>query len=307
LYLFDPSTWVDGTTSPHAADFQNIAADIHTAGGNRDGAGYGLPNNAFLTLVPGDLPGNSYPVTAASWAGGVATLTIGANNLQIGQHVSISGITPSGYNVADAVVTNTGGGGTQIMYALASNPGAWSSGGTVIVSGVSAAAGMLAIDHAGAIWTYYSGTWHQGIGTITSLGLIGSYNSMALAANGLATINGSTDLTGQTANIGSTNLVASAPANGLYILVVTITVDTAASTSSTLPAVSISYTDQSNNVMAGPVTVENNGNTLTTTVTALVPMSVKAGTAISFSTSGYASVGATHMAYSLRLRWIYLG
>jgi hypothetical protein len=139
---FNPSAWTTGTI-PTAANFQQIAADLHTLGGNRDGSGYGLPNTSFITLLPGDLPGTTYTVSGTSWASSVALLGIGANNIQVGQHVSISGITPAGYNTLDAVVTAITG--TGIKYALAVNPGSWVSGGVVIVGGVSPAAGMLAV------------------------------------------------------------------------------------------------------------------------------------------------------------------
>lgn len=131
---FNPSAWVNGVTIPQVSDYQNIASDLATRGVTIDGGMYGRANSAYLTLVPKDLPGTAYTVTAASWSsgsGGVVTLTIGTHNIIINQHVTVAGITPSGYNSTDAVVTAIGL--TTISYALGTNPGTWSSGGTVTV------------------------------------------------------------------------------------------------------------------------------------------------------------------------------
>jgi hypothetical protein len=144
--LFNPASWTT-TTKPGVTDFQNIAADIATRGSNMDFAKYGLPNLAWVTLVPGDIPGNTYTVTAASWSGGIVTLTVStSHNFAVGQRFSLSGVTPTGYNGTD-LVTTSGTTGTTIKYALGSNPGAWSSGGTIIVDELaSPGLGTLCVD-----------------------------------------------------------------------------------------------------------------------------------------------------------------
>ncbi len=69
-------------------------------------------------------------VTTGSWAGGVATLEVGASHgFVVGDLANISGVTPAGYNRDFAYVTGLTA--TEIKYALASDPGAWSSGGNV--------------------------------------------------------------------------------------------------------------------------------------------------------------------------------
>jgi hypothetical protein len=70
-------------------------------------------------------------VTGASWTSGVATLTFSAitTKLPIGAVITITGITPSGYNVSNVQVTASTT--TSVSYALASNPGAYSSGGSI--------------------------------------------------------------------------------------------------------------------------------------------------------------------------------
>lgn len=70
----------------------------------------------------------SYAVSAASWATGHATLTIGAHNIQVGERIKVTGITPSGYNTSSVLVTAISG--TTVSYSSA-NPGVYSAGGTV--------------------------------------------------------------------------------------------------------------------------------------------------------------------------------
>lgn len=141
---------------PVVSDFVGIYNDLRTFGGNVDGGRYGLVDTGSLTLVPGDLPGTNYTITGASWSAGVATVTIGANNITLNQIISITGVTPSGYNVTGVPVTVTG---TSISFALAANPGSWSSGGTVQVNGNAAAAGMLAVNASGVLGLYSGSAW----------------------------------------------------------------------------------------------------------------------------------------------------
>src|SRR5262249_59922231 len=67
-------------------------------------------------------------INAATWASGVATITLGsAPGYLVGQSVSITGMTPTGYNGTfrvSAVAGNT------FSYALASDPGTASGFGT---------------------------------------------------------------------------------------------------------------------------------------------------------------------------------
>jgi len=70
-----------------------------------------------------------YNLTGGSWTGGTATITIGAHAIRVGDLVTVRSVTPSGYDADLVEVTAVGA--TTISYAVASNPGAWSSGGTV--------------------------------------------------------------------------------------------------------------------------------------------------------------------------------
>jgi hypothetical protein len=72
----------------------------------------------------------SQPVTKATWASGFATITMGSNIINTGSAVTVSGMAPSGYNGTYKVASATG---ATISYALKTNPGAYSSGGTAVL------------------------------------------------------------------------------------------------------------------------------------------------------------------------------
>lgn len=92
--------------------------------------------NGFLNSTSWDLtsletaPPNSYTVTAASWASGVATYTVASTRgLRVGEEMTISGSTPTGYNLANAPITELTA--TTVKFAMAVNPGAWTSGSVI--------------------------------------------------------------------------------------------------------------------------------------------------------------------------------
>lgn len=75
----------------------------------------------------------SHNVSTASWAGGTMTMTLATDHTWVavneGTEVVIAGVTPSGYNGTYTVKTVTGA--TTFTCDLVSDPGAYSSGGTV--------------------------------------------------------------------------------------------------------------------------------------------------------------------------------
>lgn len=78
---------------------------------------YGSPTGAYITNVT-----SGKTITAASWSGGVATYTTSASHgFAIGTRVSISGMTPSGYNGYYSVASIPTS--TTFTVAIASNPG----------------------------------------------------------------------------------------------------------------------------------------------------------------------------------------
>jgi hypothetical protein len=234
-YLYNPSGWTTGY-KPTVTDYQNIAADIATRGDNYDFARYGAPNCSFLTLVPGDLPGATYTVTAASWSGGIATLTLsGASNIKVGQRFSLSGVTPTGYNTTDSVAT-TGTTGTTLNYAVGSNPGAWVSGGTVLVDRLSVPAnGTLAVNATGALVQYVTGT-----GWVVPSGISFPASANVLGTNGssvpIAATRANVDAIGYAAGGGAANAQTVTLAPAVTALVAGLTVawlPTAANTTTT--------------------------------------------------------------------------
>ena len=67
-------------------------------------------------------------ITAASWAAGVATFTATAHTLAVGDKTTVASVNPTGYN--GVYVVTTVAGANTFTVALASDPGAYVSGGT---------------------------------------------------------------------------------------------------------------------------------------------------------------------------------
>ncbi len=111
----------------------------------------------------------------------------------------------------------------------------------------------------------------------------------------------SVDLTAQSANIGATNLIA-APTAGVYRISAYVIVTRAGGSSSTLPAIVITWFDQDNGVAQSlTLTPTNNGNSTTTYQEAVGIVSANTG-AIQYSTTGYVSAGSPSMQYALHIR-----
>lgn len=118
------------------------------------------------------------------------------------------------------------------------------------------------------------------------------------------------DLEAQAANISATDFVAAASTlDGAYRISISIIVTQAASSSSTLPSVVLTWTDEVNSTSqtftltpASPT-----GNALTTYAQGTLFLNAKVGFAIQYATSSYASSGGTPMQYALTLRVEYLG
>ncbi len=93
-----------------------------------------LTNAADSKLVNLDVSesaagGATFSITGGTWTNSTATITVANHGFQIGDEINVKSVTPSGYNATGttivSVTTNT------ITYALASNPGGYSTGGTV--------------------------------------------------------------------------------------------------------------------------------------------------------------------------------
>ena len=75
-------------------------------------------------------PANTFAVTGSSWSLGIATLVVSSTiGLRVGEEIAVSGMTPSGYNATRGKITALTS--TNVSYAVASNPGAFSAGGAI--------------------------------------------------------------------------------------------------------------------------------------------------------------------------------
>lgn len=125
-----PAFWQTAwSTSPWPA----IGPDV-TGGNAPDGAGghaYAIPAQLCYENTPVDTSyQQTFTVTGATWSSsgnGSATLTV-SNSLAGNDTVTVSGISPAGYNGVYAITAATP---TTITFDLASNPGTYSSGGSV--------------------------------------------------------------------------------------------------------------------------------------------------------------------------------
>jgi hypothetical protein len=144
---------------------------------------------------------------------------------------------------------------------------------------------------------------------LSGIGKATKYNNIALVSNGIPAEYATVDNITATANIAATTIY-SVPASGagLYRLSYYVIVNRAATTSSTLPDLQLTWTDQDNSTLQtfGPVdSATPSANTLTTTYSGSVVISAKASTNIQYQTgvtTAYASVGGTSMQYSVRLK-----
>jgi len=79
--------------------------------------------------------GGTGSISNATWSSGIATLTFTAitTAIPVNTVISVSGMSPSGYNTTYALVTASST--TTISYAVVSNPGAFSSGASAAITG----------------------------------------------------------------------------------------------------------------------------------------------------------------------------
>lgn len=119
------------------------------------------------------------------------------------------------------------------------------------------------------------------------------------------------DLLTQAAAVGATTLYAvPATQGGLYDIAFALKVTRAATTSSTLGALTISYTDANDSVVqsvvslggtqAGAAATTNAGNSTTSVLQGRLTVNAKAGTNITYAIA-YVSSGATTMQYEAHL------
>lgn len=124
FYLSGKPAWFGSTPFPPIGP-DVTGGDIPNVGG----FAYNIPAAQCFGSTPVD---PSYATASngvtATWSNGIATATLGANAAEINpaSTITITGMTPSGYNCQHCVVTASTS--TTVSYAVASNPGAGSGG-----------------------------------------------------------------------------------------------------------------------------------------------------------------------------------
>jgi hypothetical protein len=187
--LFNPAA-VPGlqTVAPNAVAFSNSNlitvsdADGPTSGttsfetttvslvGSGPGAGGGNPVGKVTATATGSSAAVSTNATGpvaiagASWNAGVATITLGSpSGFLVGQSVTISGMTPAGYN---GTVNVTGVSGNTFSYALATNPGTATAFGTE-TSGLAISGNLTDLNATLATLVYTPGAGFYGTANVT--------------------------------------------------------------------------------------------------------------------------------------------
>jgi hypothetical protein len=127
-------------------------------------------------------------------------------------------------------------------------------------------------------------------------------NSASVPTSAIELVVDNLDLTAQDANISATTLFTPA-ASGMYSISIYIIVTTADGASSTLPSVTIGWTDADNTTAQTQlVTATSAGNSLTTFKNGTCVINAATGVAVTYATASYASGTPTAMKYSLHIR-----
>lgn len=132
---------------------------------SRDGGSATSAANIVAGAIRMGYPAGS--ITAASWTAGRATYTDAGHGLTTNSLVTITGASPSGYNVTNAAVLVIDS--SHFSVAIASTPGAWVSGGTVTGNdGVTITWAATTGHTAGDTWSV-SATPNGSINTMTTV------------------------------------------------------------------------------------------------------------------------------------------
>jgi len=141
----------------------------------------------------------------------------------------------------------------------------------------------------------------QGSGTLTTNSTFSEYNNVATVGLGIPSEVQTVDQTLVQANISSTAITNVA---GFYRLSCTIVETQAATSSSTLPSCVITWTDADSGATLTATFTSGSptGNTKSTYVAGQAPLIHTGATNVNYSTTSYASSGATAMQYAIHIR-----
>ncbi|MCA7953836.1 LysM peptidoglycan-binding domain-containing protein [Burkholderia seminalis] len=218
-------------------------------------------------------------------ATGNGCITSGSNNVQIGRSMCVPSPTATGQMSIQNIIYGTGNNGA----------GSTVSSGNIGIGSTAPAARLevKGIDTS-------AGTSAFRVTDSTGKNLL-KINDDGSTLSGAAAVANVTGLMGNQSN----QQIYSVPANGFYCVSAYNVVTTAATTSSTLPNVQILWTDADSSAVPNYSTTSNTGNTAGTYNSGQVCIYAKGGTSINYQTSGYASSGATSMAYAVHVRVYY--
>lgn len=245
----------------------------------------------FRALVTADLPAGTGTVTSVALSLPVSVFTIS------GSPVMTTG-------------TLTGSFSNQAANTVFAGP---ASGGAAVPTFRQLAASELSngVVGSGAVVLAASPTMTGTVGLpiVTQTGKTTTYNNIATVDNGVPSELGNANLTGQTAAKAATTLYTPA-ATGRFRISIYLKVTTAASVSSVLGPVTITYTDGTDSVAqsvvmalqteAGAVATTNVGNLTTSILSGTLYIYALTAVPIQYAIA-YTSVNAAEMAYAARL------
>lgn len=154
-----------------------------------------------------------------------------------------------------------------------------------------------------------TGNWTH-TGNYALNGLLTRYGNEPVIGNGIPSIYGRATSSGVTANLTSASFYSIPTGKGgMYRVSCYAVVTVAASTSSTLPAIGIGWTDDATNtpLSANDVTPTNSANAVGAFGQGSIIINAKEGTNITRQTSGYTSTSAGEMTYAIRIHAEYIG
>jgi len=270
------------------------AGDFVTIGGGNE------LNKRTVAETKTDLSLNNVENTALStWAGSTNLTTLGTIATGVWNGTAIAANKIAALTANRAVVTDGSGfisaattTATQIGYLSA----ATGTTGTTTTNVVYSTSPTLV--------TPTLGTFAATDGTFS--GTVTNYNSVATVNNGILSEVAVVNLTGQTAAIAATTAYTNGATDCYYLVCWNATVTTAATTSSTLGAFQVSYTNATDNVVkifptsAVNFITQTNANTTGAAIGGSFTIKAKASTAIQYI-MGRSSGGATPMAYDLNI------
>jgi hypothetical protein len=124
FYMSGQPSWFGGSPWPSSGP-DVIGGNIPSVGGHANSV---PAANCFNSSAVDTNYATAYTGVTATWAAGIATVTIGTSEPNPASTITITGMTPAAYNCQHCVLTATTS--TTVSYAVASNPGGSGSGGT---------------------------------------------------------------------------------------------------------------------------------------------------------------------------------